>query len=1112
MKRLLTLLTSIAIGAAAIVAQALPTTNHVRIQRKVEFSNGSVTENATQRFRTACNTPTAKPFTPRHQNAPGEIAEPGTIYGYLGMAGNGEPIGFYNIKTNGLYTTLWADPLSMLVTGQAMVAGWYNDNKVCGYSAVTTNEGALVLRVEYVEYDFALGDVLKQEVIPDNKLFYNAIYNESDGFIYGYGTCDEGFAFMRAPMSNPLDISIVKNVTVYEEICQSLAYCPVDNGIYGITTGGKFVKVNRIGEQEELFPLDSRLTFTYVTGLAYSLTDNLFYWNMVGIDGSSSLYAISATEKSARPVADYISQEQFLFMFAINEEYYADAPAKPVYVKNTFDKGSLSGMVSFRLPSRLNDGSNISASTMIDWTIALDGKQYGSGKGKPNSYAEINFENLTEGIHTFTIRPSIGNRTGLSVPVSLYIGNDVPSAPRNVVLDKEGNLKWDAVTTGASGGYVDPEAIVYSVYFLGKETETTSATSSKVNLPTDAPLNTYFATVAATFKSKTSDATPSNIVICGNPLTLDVELTPTYSQSDLFTILDNNGDGHSWTFLPFDEQGACFYSDYSKTERMDDWLFLPVISFDDAKAFYSFEMQAKYFQLQYPDEFVEVRFGTEPTAEAMTGEVMELTRIIEPDYTTYGGKFRVPAAGAYYIGIHSMSNADMAGVYVKNFSVKKSAISDQSPAAVTDLEAETETGFMYPRATVKFRLPNKTMGGADIPASSTVTAYVSALSNDTVAGAPGSLQTAVVDLREGVNRITVTTAIGSIPGDVAWKSLFIGNTIPEPVDNLTGVVSDDMMSIRLNWLAPVQDANNVTLDPSTVTYNIYILGQDGWEMIDGGITETTYTYSLPSGTMQTAVQLGVQAENSAGANNKLKVHMVALGKPQNLPMIDEFTNLQRLMPGYAYYIPADNYVANWDFTKSAELPDCPSDKGYALTCFSQRAGQKARFSLPAFSTRGIKEATFTATLWTGSNSPLISFLYESASSQTLKTLYLVERTGRWENIEIVLPNDAQNNGWARIYIECDMDAANQIFALDKYSVAISSASESISAENAAPAIEAIEGGIRISGGEGVRLVIATPDGRIVTTRTNIPSELTVETAPGLYIVKAGETTAKIAVR
>ena len=127
-----------------------------------------------------------------------------------------------------------------------------------------------------------------------------------------------------------------------------------------------------------------------------------------------------------------------------------------------FPEGTLTGDVSFKLPTTATTGASLTSS--VTYHLQVDEKEY-TGSGLPGATISVPMT-LEQGMHTFVATAEYDGMLGLQGSQNKYIGHDTPSAPANIVFVENGNdvnLSWQPVTTGINGGYIYLDALRYTV-------------------------------------------------------------------------------------------------------------------------------------------------------------------------------------------------------------------------------------------------------------------------------------------------------------------------------------------------------------------------------------------------------------------------------------------------------------------------------------------------------------------------------------------------------------------------------------------------------------------------------------------------------------------------
>lgn len=137
------------------------------------------------------------------------------------------------------------------------------------------------------------------------------------------------------------------------------------------------------------------------------------------------------------------------------------APAKVSDLKASFSNGSTTGKVSFTMPSATKGGETLSGN--INYKVYLGDQRRKERLLQKTVQLDAT---LPEGRCKIVVTTSNAKGESERAATSLWIGKDTPSTVSGLslkrTLDKGLQLRWDAVSTGAHNGYVDP-ASAYGV-------------------------------------------------------------------------------------------------------------------------------------------------------------------------------------------------------------------------------------------------------------------------------------------------------------------------------------------------------------------------------------------------------------------------------------------------------------------------------------------------------------------------------------------------------------------------------------------------------------------------------------------------------------------------
>ncbi|MBQ0057922.1 MAG: hypothetical protein KBT20_09725 [Bacteroidales bacterium] len=242
------------------------------------------------------------------------------------------------------------------------------------------------------------------------------------------------------------------------------------------------------------------------------------------------------------------------------------------------------------------------------------------------AYYHAYFDNLSiiakAPTYAVTVNPSIANGTVTADKTEAEAGETVTLTATPAVGYQFGS--W-AVTTTAGG---TPVAVANNQFTMPAEAVTVSATFDQ-----KPPINDNY-----------SNALTSQALF------------------DEFTVIDANNDGVKWIFA--DGQARI---QWNSTQAMNDYLVTPGITISGGN--YRLSVDMREYGVRYPEKF-EIVYGTAPTADALTTQIIGVTTPTASD-VTYSQEFEISTPGVYYFAIHGVSDRDEWYLYAKNFVLEK---------------------------------------------------------------------------------------------------------------------------------------------------------------------------------------------------------------------------------------------------------------------------------------------------------------------------------------------------------------------------------------------------------------------------------------------------------
>ena len=164
----------------------------------------------------------------------------------------------------------------------------------------------------------------------------------------------------------------------------------------------------------------------------------------------------------------------------------------------------------------------------------------------------------------------------------------------------------------------------------------------------------------------------------------------TETEFQQWLVVDNNADENTWQFDPYAEPSKTFYN-YHSTNAADDWFISPAItSAETGTLAVSFSVQGSSYV-----EKIEVFYGTEQTAEAMTNRLSDVISLGN-EITNHLYLINANANEPLYIGFRACSDADKWRLYLCEVKVQFTSNPVDIQAAefitpVTDFGLDQET-------------------------------------------------------------------------------------------------------------------------------------------------------------------------------------------------------------------------------------------------------------------------------------------------------------------------------------------------------------------------------------------------------------------------------------
>lgn len=347
-------------------------------------------------------------------------------------------------------------------------------------------------------------------------------------------------------------------------------------------------------------------------------------------------------------------------------------------------------------------------------------------------------------------------------------------------------------------------------------------------------------------------------------------------EDGIYTIIDVDNDGSTWNAAP-----NYVWCMYDKVNAKNDWLISMPIRLEGGK---SYLLSFNTWALQRYPENIEVMWGNDNTVEAMTHEILPLTRLSQYNANAplNVNEYITPEEdGVYYIGWHAVADVDMYYTCVSNFTIE-AGISTKAPATVKNLVAKTDPSGAL-KATVSFTTPDETFFGSTLTSLTKVEVQRGENVVKTFENPGMGVDLSFTDiLEEGGDVVYSVTAYNEYGASTpATFNVFVG--VAEPMAPVGATLSrtSTIGEVTVTWPMVNADKYGTAIDPSMVSYNLYNYDSTQGVLVKmaENIPSNSYTYQAVEPGTQKFVQVFVSASNSAGESEIAASDMIPVGTP-----------------------------------------------------------------------------------------------------------------------------------------------------------------------------------------------------------------------------------------
>ncbi|MBD5370602.1 MAG: hypothetical protein HDR80_05555 [Bacteroides sp.] len=786
---------------------------------------------------------------------------------YYNSTENPEDYGMYAI--DGATGRMERVPMDMQLIANG--SGYYEDGV---YYCTSQPEESYT--VNAYAFDVETWKLLDSTVLPDySTLALDEAYDPTTGNVYGC-FCDETgirfyFGYIDHKNHTRVAIADVGDVLYFGVIATP------EGEIYAMASDGMLYRIDKLtGERTRIGSLGIRPKYNQTA--VCDLQTGKVYWLGCDTNGAAGLFDVNLETGKATLIRNFTKREGMVGAFIAQEAWAPSVADAPSGLTVDFPDASLSGKVTFTMPSATLEGKSISSA--MDYTLLADGRPVASGSAKPGEKVSADLS-LEEGLHPIVASAIYDGKHGKIARVEEYVGYDAPAEVTGLGIDVTDrttvSLKWNVPSEGVNGGYLDPSDISYRIIrYPGstlvssgyKKNEFTQKVSAK-------DYHAYRYEITSMSHKKQGGTMTTGYVATGSPYELPYTQALTDAKTaDLFV---SHGEGWS-----YDSSRSAFV--FTGADATGNALVTPYITLRGDCA-YEVRLTPAATEEGTPASkgTVKIMAGLGLDKEALDKEGFSAVRFDGQGYPE-SGYIYTGADGDWHIALSALTGGQEAdGLTVAEIMVAEGP-SAKAPRMVENLVVKPGAKGTL-TSTVTCDAPVLAIDGSKLSSLARVSLYYGNRKVATVENpAPGaSISFTDENAPEGEAVYEVRAENASGEGVPVRGSAFVGEDIPLAPMNVRLI--DNGNTMRLTWDAPVVGVNGAYLDPDAITYTVIrndnsVAAKD----ITGNLFDDVRSYTGS----QSFLQYAVMATNLKGQSGYSMSNTIVCGTPYTVPFEEGF--------------------------------------------------------------------------------------------------------------------------------------------------------------------------------------------------------------------------------
>lgn len=591
-----------------------------------------------------------------------EASDSPAVYGFLISDDGGRDVGLYTFPVTGASSpTLVAK--SDDVSAGAMTAD--------GYYAATYTTGSPAAPKAWNKVDLATGTFTKlADFGEDAPLYVDLTYDYTRGKLLGL--YHKGGNSSTVVEINPSDGSAVSTYVDLPMMWMIGLAANYEGDIYLIGRGTTMAYyLYRLDDVRNLSKVGQVASMAdYMQSMEFDRKSGKLYW--AGTSRYNAyIYEVNVSSGACKTISPIGQNGELTGMYIPFRLAPDGTPgaASGFKVDNPSHDGNVK--LTFTVPVATADGKELAS--VSGWKIMCDDAVLDIPFERATPGASVSVNAVVEqGMHTFKV--IFVNEIGEGVPSNckVYVGVDTPAAPSGVTVAADGNkavVSWNAVSTGAKGGWIDASAVTYNVVRNPDGKEVARGIPATTVTDEVSEMNAYQYVVTAAVGDKESESGVSDMLAVGDGMTLPYTCSFTQPQDlVLWTSVDVNADGYSWQYASnYGNPAMLVRSTYSY--ECDEWLISPALKFEAGKE-YKISYDVGAMNPDYPP-FYTLAMGVGATPEALDKEIYSgSTEGLYPRRSIVYLP-EVTESGTYHIGVHAKWAKGYPALYFGNVKIEE---------------------------------------------------------------------------------------------------------------------------------------------------------------------------------------------------------------------------------------------------------------------------------------------------------------------------------------------------------------------------------------------------------------------------------------------------------